>query len=71
MTQNLLEIDERYLKILRRMTPEQRLLKALELTEESRELYFAGFRSRYPELPPSQVRRMADEQLRRWRNSNS
>jgi hypothetical protein len=37
-----------YLESLRRMTPEQRLLKALELTEMSRELPRAGILQQSP-----------------------
>ena len=37
-----------YLAALRRLTPEQRLLKAFELTELSRELFRAGLRQRFP-----------------------
>ena len=38
-----------YLETLRRMTPEQRLLKAFELTESSREILRAGLRQCLPE----------------------
>ena len=38
-----------YLDALGRTTPEQRLLKAFELTELSRELLRVGLRQRFPE----------------------
>jgi hypothetical protein len=65
------QTEERYLDTLRRMTPEQRLLKAMELTEECRDLYLAGFRSRYPGLSEAEVKRLAVAQLIRWRSSTS
>jgi len=37
-----------YLQVLRQMSPEQRLLKAFELTEFTRELFLHGLRKRYP-----------------------
>ena len=47
---------ERYLRTLAAQSPEQRLLKAFELTEWSRELFLAGLRERFPELPPDELR---------------
>ena len=38
-----------YLDALGRTTPEQRLLKAFELTQLSRELLRVGLRQRFPE----------------------
>lgn len=44
--------DQRlYLKILRRMTPEERLKKALELSEFAKQLFSEGLRRRFPYLP--------------------
>ena len=44
-----------YLAALRRLTPEQRLLKAFELTELSRELFRAGLRQRFPEADEAEL----------------
>ncbi len=52
-----------YLEILRGMTPEQRLLKAFELSEMSHELLRAGIRRRYPDAGPDEVQRIYLEQL--------
>jgi hypothetical protein len=57
-----------YLEILRRMTPEQRLLKAFELTEMSHELLRAGIRQRYPDAGPEEQQRIYLAQLERCRN---
>ena len=50
------------------MTPEQRLLKAFELSELSHELLRAGIRQRYPVAAPDEVRRIYLEQLSRCQN---
>lgn len=46
---------QRYLQTLARMTPEQRLRKAFELTAWSRELFRAGLRERFPDLSPAEL----------------
>jgi len=38
------------LRVLRRMTPEQRLVAALELSEWTRALFAEGLRRRFPDL---------------------
>jgi len=52
-----------YLEALRRLTPEQRLLKAFELTELSRELFRAGLRQRVPEAGAAELQRIYLERL--------
>jgi hypothetical protein len=60
-----------YIEILRRMTPEERLRKALDLTRTARELSRAGIRTRNPQLTPAEVDRLAVEHLLRWHNKIS
>jgi len=52
-----------YLETLRGMTPEQRLLKAFELSDRSYEFLRAGIRRRYPDAGPDEVQRIYLEQL--------
>ena len=52
-----------YLQTLRGMTPEQRLLKAFELSELSHDLLRAGIRRRYPDAGPDEVQRIYLERL--------
>ena len=52
-----------YLEALRRLTPEQRLLKAFELTELSRELFRAGLKRRFPLADEADLQRMYLERL--------
>jgi len=41
---------EEYIRVLREMTPEQRLLKAFELSDFTKQLFIHGLRKRFPEL---------------------
>lgn len=47
-----------YIGILRAMSGEDRLRKALELSALTRELFLAGLRRRCPELPEEDLRRL-------------
>jgi hypothetical protein len=62
---------ELYLEALRRMTPEQRLLKSFELTEQSHELLRAGVRLRFPDATTQEQHRIYLEQLERCRSRPS
>ena len=59
-----------YMAVLRRMTPEQRLLKAFELSEFSRELFARGLRQRFPDLDAEAFHRLLLERLEKCHNSN-
>ena len=61
----------RYIEILRRMTPEQRLGKAFELTDMVRELFRAGVRDRNPDLDPATLEQRTREGLMRWHSKPS
>jgi hypothetical protein len=52
-----------YLEALRRQSPEQRLLKAFELTDLSRELFRAGLRKRFPDASEAQLHHIYIERL--------
>jgi hypothetical protein len=59
---------QRYLEVLRAMTPEQRLKKAFELTERSRRLFREGLRRRFPELAEAELHKLYIERLHACRN---
>ena len=40
-----------YIEILRKMTPEQRIMKAMELTDMAKMLLWEGLKTRYPDMP--------------------
>ena len=59
-----------YLEILRRMTPEQRLRKAFELSEFSKSLFVEGLRRRFPDLPPDEFSRLVHDRLAKCHNTS-
>jgi len=59
-----------YLRILRGMTPEQRLRKAFELTRSTRALFHHGLRRRFPDLDEAQLGWLVRERLDRCHNRN-
>ena len=60
----------RYLEVLRRMTAEERLRKAWELSETARELFRTGLRRRFPDLPEREFRQLYLKQLAKCHNRN-
>jgi hypothetical protein len=59
-----------YLKVLRAMTPAQRLRKAFELTELGRRLFADGLRGRYNGLPDNELRRVYLQRVAKCHNRN-
>ncbi len=59
-----------YLAALRKMTPEQRLLKAFELSELSRQLFLHGLRKRFPEKSEVEITKIYIERLEKCHNRN-
>jgi len=60
----------RCLEVLRSMTPEQRMMKAFELTEMTRQLLRDGLRASFPQATDEEIHRRYMEQLRKCHNSN-
>jgi hypothetical protein len=56
-----------YIETLRRMSPEERLSKAFELSEMTRELLRAGLAQRYPSASAEELHRLYLERLERCR----
>lgn len=59
-----------YIQALRRMSPEQRLLKAFELSQFSRELFLHGLRKRFPDLTDDETKKIYLERLNKCHNRN-
>lgn len=59
-----------YLQILRRMTPEERLLKAFELSATARQAFEEGLRQRFPDLPEEEFQVLLRERLDKCHNQN-
>lgn len=60
----------RYIEILRRMTPEQRLRKAFELGEMGKELFRLGLRRRHPDLSTVEFEALVRRRLLQCHNRN-
>ena len=61
---------KRYLESLGRMSPAQRLTKAFELSEFSKQLFISGLRKRFPNLSPDDFHRLLLDRLAKCHNRN-
>jgi len=52
-----------YIHVLRRMSPEQHLLKAFELSAMTRELFITGMRRRFPDLNAVEFKKLVQERI--------
>jgi hypothetical protein len=59
-----------YIQTLRRMTPEQRLMKAFELSQTAKQLLMAGLRERFPHLTETELRQLFLRRLEKCYNRN-
>jgi hypothetical protein len=59
-----------YLQTLRRMTPAQRLAKAMELSDLGKRLFLHGLRRRFPDADENQIRRLYLSRIVRCHNRN-
>jgi hypothetical protein len=59
-----------YIEALRRMTPAQRLAKAMELSELGKRLFLHGLRRRFPEADEKQILAEYLERTARCHNRN-
>jgi hypothetical protein len=60
----------RYLEVLSRMTPEQRLLKVFELSEFAKSLFLHGLRQRFPDATEEEIRKIFLARLTKCHNRN-
>jgi hypothetical protein len=60
----------RYLEVLSRLTPEQRLLKAFELSEFTKALFLHGLRQRFPDATEEEIRKIFLARLAKCHNRN-
>ena len=59
-----------YLRVLRGMTPAQRLQKAFALSETARALFLQGLRQRFPDRPAEQINKLYVDRLAKCHNRN-
>jgi hypothetical protein len=60
----------RYIDVLRRMTPSQRLAKAMELSELGKRLFLHGLRRRFPEADDRELHAEYLKRIARCHNRN-
>ena len=59
-----------YLEVLRRMTPAQRLAKAMELSDLGKRLFLHGLRRRFPQADERELHAMYLTRIARCHNRN-
>jgi hypothetical protein len=59
-----------YIRILRRMSSEARLLKAFELSALAKQLFLHGLRKRFPDLTERELHKLYLERLSKCHNRN-
>ena len=59
-----------YIETLRGMTPEQRLLKAFELSELAKQLFLQGLKKRFPEKTTEEIKIFYRERIALCHNQN-
>ena len=57
-----------YIRVLREMSPEKRLLKALELSEFVKQLFIHGLHKRFPNLSDEEFKKLLLERLDKCHN---
>ncbi len=61
---------KKYIQILRQMSPEERLCKAFELSEFTRQLFIYGLRKRFSNLQEEEFQKILLERLNKCHNRN-
>ena len=59
-----------YLQMLAKMTPEQRLMKAFQLSAMAKELFLSGLRKRFPEKSEDEIKKIYLERIEKCYNRN-
>ncbi len=61
---------QRYLEVLRDMTPEQKLLKTFELSDLVKSLFYEGLKYRFPAKSEEEIKKIYLERLEKCHNRN-
>jgi hypothetical protein len=59
-----------YIKIIRNMSPENRLRKCFELNELTKQLFMAGLKKRFPECSDEEIKKLYLKRIDKCRNLN-
>jgi len=59
-----------YIKMMRRLSPQERLKKSFELTELTKNLFLAGLKERFPDLTDREIKKIYLERINKCHNLN-
>jgi hypothetical protein len=59
-----------YIQILRQMSPEKKLMRAFELSEFTRDLFYHGLRKRFPDLSEEKLKELFLKRIDKCHNRN-
>ena len=57
-----------YIKIIRRLTPEERLKKCFELNELAKQLFLTGLKNRFPNLSQEEIKKLYLKRINKCHN---
>jgi len=57
-----------YIKIIRRLTPEERLKKCFELNELTKQLFLTGLKNRFPNLSQEEIKKLYLKRINKCHN---
>lgn len=59
-----------YLETLKKMTPEEKLMKMFELTLFGKELFLSGLRERFPDMSEAEIKKIYLERVKKCYTRN-
>ncbi len=59
-----------YIQVLRKMSPEKRLIKSFELSEFAKQLFIHGLHKRFPHLQDEEFKKILLKRLDKCHNRN-
>jgi hypothetical protein len=60
----------KYIEVLRKMTPEQRVLRTFELSDFVRQIFFEGLKKTFPNLSSEELKKLYLKRLELCHNRN-
>ena len=57
-----------YIKIIRKLTPEERLKKCFELNELTKQLFLTGLKNRFPDLSQEEIKKLYLKRINKCHN---
>jgi hypothetical protein len=57
-----------YIKIIKRLTPEERLKKCFELNELTKQLFLTGLKNRFPNLSQEEIKKLYLKRINKCHN---